>query len=284
MVRALWTGASGMNAQQVSLDNIANNLANVNTTGYKKQTTEFSSLLYQKLQRRQTDNNGDPKPVIAQVGTGVRVTALTSVFTQGIMEETGKPYDFCIEGDGLFRIQMPNGTESYTRNGAFQMSIDGDGVTLCTAEGYPVLDSNGELIHFNTEEYNVGNLSIDDYGRFTYRNVTSERDAETGLIVTDSEIIDLNIRIGLAQFNNPSGLDKLSDSYFRESPNSGEPRYEIQDPSLSISKIHSQYLEGSNVQTVDEIVNLITTQRAYEMNSKIISAADEMMQQANNLR
>ena len=89
MVRALWTGASGMNAQQVSLDNIANNLANVNTTGYKKQTTEFSSLLYQKLQRTQTDNNGDPKPVLAQVGTGVRVTALTSIFTQGIMQETG---------------------------------------------------------------------------------------------------------------------------------------------------------------------------------------------------
>ena len=117
MLRSLWTGASGMIAQQVSLDNIANNLANVNTTGYKKQTTEFSSLLYQKLQRRQTDNNGEPKPVMAQVGTGVRVSALTSVFTQGIMQETGKDNDYCIEGDGMFRIQMPDGTECYTRSG-----------------------------------------------------------------------------------------------------------------------------------------------------------------------
>ena len=272
MVRALWTGASGMNAQQVSLDNIANNLANVNTTGYKKQTTEFSSLLYQKLQRKQTDNNGDPKPVIAQVGTGVRVTSLTSIFTQGIMQETGKPYDFCIEGDGLFRIQMPDGTEAYTRNGSFHMSIEGDGVTLCTAEGYPVLDMNGDIIHFSSSGYIVNNISTDQFGRFTYRDVEAD------------EIYDLNIRIGLAQFNNPAGLDKLSDSYFRESANSGEPRYEVEDPALSISKIHSQYLEGSNVQTIDEIVNLITTQRAYEMNSKIISAADEMMQQANNLR
>ena len=271
MVRALWTGASGMNAQQVSLDNIANNLANVNTTGYKKQTTEFSTLLYQKLQRKQYDNNGEPKPVLAQVGTGVRVTALTSVFKQGIMQETGKDYDFCIEGDGLFRIQMPDGTESYTRNGAFQMSIDGDGVTLATAEGYPVLDTEGQIIHLG-EEYNLSKLSVDVHGILNYV------DDETGTPMS------LGIQIGLAQFNNPAGLDKLSDSYFRESDNSGVPRYESEDSALISSKVHQRYLEGSNVQTVDEIVNLITTQRAYEMNSKIITAADEMMQQAANLR
>ena len=271
MVRALWTGASGMNAQQVSLDNIANNLANVNTTGYKKQTTEFSSLLYQKLQRKQTDNNGDPKPVLAQVGTGVRVTALTSIFTQGIMQETGNDYDFCIEGDGFFRIQMPGGDECYTRNGSFQMAIEGDGVTLATAEGYPVLDTEGQIIHFGNE-YNLNNLVTDSYGRFTYY------EEDTG------ETLDLGIRIGLAQFNNPSGLNKLSDSYYLESENSGNVRYEVADTALRESKIHAKYLEGSNVQTVDEIVNLITTQRAYEMNSKIITAADEMMQQANNLR
>jgi len=271
MVRALWTGASGMNAQQVSLDNIANNLANVNTTGYKKQTTEFSSLLYQKLQRKQTDNNGDPKPVIAQVGTGVRVSSLTSVFTQGIMQETGKDYDYCIEGEGFFRIQMPDGTESYTRNGAFQMAIDGDGVTLATAEGYAVLDSNGQRIHLG-EEYDLSRVVVDANGVFNYTDVGAD------------ESMSLGIQFGLVQFNNPSGLDKLSDSYFIESPNSGTPRYEVSDPSLVRSKVHAKYLEGSNVQTVDEIVNLITTQRAYEMNSKVITAADEMMQQANNLR
>lgn len=271
MVRALWTGASGMNAQQVSLDNIANNLANVNTTGYKKQTTEFSSLLYQKLQRKQYDNNGEPKPVMAQVGTGVRVSALTSVYTQGIMMETGNDFDFCIEGDGLFRIQMPDGTESYTRNGHFQMAIEGDGLTLATAEGYPVLDTQGQLIHLG-EEYDINRVSVDAFGGFNYL------DEETG------NTVSLGMQIGLAQFNNPAGLMKLSDSYFIESDNSGAPRYELEDTALIQSKIHAKYLEGSNVQTVDEIVNLITTQRAYEMNSKIITAADEMMQQAANLR
>ncbi|MBO4922339.1 MAG: flagellar hook-basal body protein [Lachnospiraceae bacterium] len=270
MIRALWTGASGMNAQQVSLDNIANNLSNVNTIGFKKQNTEFSSLLYQKLQRKQTDNNGDPKPVIAQVGTGVRVSSLTSVFTQGIMQETGKDTDFCIEGKGLFRIMLPNGTEAYTRNGSFQLSIEGDGVTLATSEGYTVLDRDGQPIHFG-EEYNVDKLSVDDYGGFNY-------------IDEEGNQYSLGITIGLAQFNNPAGLDKLSDSYFIESPNSGSPRYEGDDTSLVMSKVHAQYLEGSNVQTIDEIVNLITTQRAYEMSSKVISAADDMMQQANNLR
>lgn len=270
MIRALWTGASGMNAQQVSLDNIANNLSNVNTTGFKKQNTEFSSLLYQKLQRKQTDNNGDPKPVIAQVGTGVRVSSLTSVFTQGIMQETGKDTDFCIEGKGLFRIQMPNGTEAYTRNGSFQLSIEGDGVSLATSEGYMVLDRDGQPIHFGPE-YNIDKLSVDDYGGFNY-------------VDEEGNQYSLGISIGLAQFNNPAGLDKLSDSYFIESPNSGSPRYEGDDTSLVMSKVHAQYLEGSNVQTIDEIVNLITTQRAYEMSSKVISAADDMMQQANNLR
>jgi flagellar basal-body rod protein FlgG len=270
MIRALWTGASGMNAQQVSLDNIANNLANVNTTGFKKQNTEFASLLYQKLQRKQTDNNGDPKPVIAQVGTGVRVSSLTSVYTQGIMQETGNDTDFCIEGRGLFRIQMPDGTEAYTRNGSFQYAIEGDGVTLATADGYAVLDRDGQRIHFG-EEYSVDRISVDSYGRFNYRD-------------DEGNAVSLGIQMGLAQFNNPAGLDKLSDSYFIESPNSGTPRYEGDDAGLKESNIHATYLEGSNVQTIDEIVNLITTQRAYEMNSKVISAADEMMQQANNVR
>jgi len=271
MVRALWTGASGMNAQQISLDTIANNLANVNTTGFKKQNTEFSSLLYQKLQRKQTDNNGDPKPVIAQVGTGVRVSSLTSVYTQGIMQETGNTTDFAIDGDGLFRVLMPDGTEAYTRKGSFQMAIDGEGVTLATAEGYAVLDTSGQPIHLG-EEYKPSKVTFDEYGNLNYT------DEETG------NAVSLGIQIGMAQFNNPSGLDKLSDSYFRESANSGTPRYEGEDSGVKASKIRSGYLEGSNVQTVDEIVNLITTQRAYEFNSKVITAADEMMQQANNLR
>ncbi len=271
MVRALWTGASGMTAQQTSLDNIANNLSNVNTTGYKKQTTEFSSLLYQKLQTKTTDNNGDPKPVIAQVGSGVRVSGLTSIYTQGPMLETGKDTDMCIDGNGFYRVMMPDGTEGYTRNGSFQLAIDGDGVTLATAEGYPVLSSLGEVIHFGAE-YDSSKLAVDQWGNYTYP------DDQTGVAMS------LGIQIGLAQFNNPSGLDKVSNSYLKETENSGAARYEGSDPSLKKSKVITGYLEGSNVQTVDEIVNMIVTQRAYEMNSKVITAADEMMQQANNLR
>lgn len=271
MVRALWTGASGMTAQQTSLDNIANNLANVNTTGYKKQTTEFSSLLYQKLQTKTVDNNGDPKPVVAQVGSGVRVSGLTSVYTQGSMLETGKMSDMCIDGNGFFRVQMADGSEAYTRNGAFNYAIDGDGVTLATADGYPVLSSLGEIIHFGSE-YDPTKINVDQYGNFTYP------DDESGVPMS------LGISVGFAQFNNPSGLDKLSGSYLRATENSGEVRYENEDGNLKRSKLVTGYLEGSNVQTVDEIVNLIVTQRAYEMNSKVITAADEMMQQANNLR
>ena len=162
MLRSLWTGASGMIAQQVSLDNIANNLANVNTSGFKKQSTEFSTLLYQKLQRKQTDNNGDPKPTIAQVGLGVRVSGLTSRFVQGALLESGNAYDFAIEGDGFFRIRMADGSTAYTRNGSFKLSIGTDGtVALATAEGYNVLDRNGEPITFNPEELDINQLQTD---------------------------------------------------------------------------------------------------------------------------
>ncbi len=271
MVRALWTGASGMTAQQTSLDNIANNLSNVNTTGYKKQTTQFSSLLYQKLQTKTTDNNGDPKPVISQVGSGVRVSGLASVYTQGSMLETGNAYDFCPEGEGFFRIMMPDGTAAYTRNGAFQLAIGSEGVTLATADGYPVLDSAGETIVFG-EEYDVSKLELDEYGNFMY--------PENGT----GTVQYIGVQVGFAQFNNPAGLEKLSGSYLRETENSGTPRIEGEDGALKVTKVHTGFLEGSNVQTVDEIVNMIVTQRAYEMNSKVITAADEMLQQANNLR
>lgn len=271
MIRALWTGASGMTAQQTSLDNIANNLSNVNTAGFKKQTTEFSTLLYQKLQRKVTDNNGDPKPVIGQVGLGVRVSGLSQIFTQGAMLETGRKFDFCIEGEGFFRVQLPDGTIGYTRNGALQTSMTAEGVAVCTAEGYSILDDAGQPIIFGPE-YDMAKVNIDQWGNFTYP------DEETNVAM------NIGVKVSLAQFNNPAGLNKISGSMFRESENSGAPRLEADDPLLTASKVHSGYLEGSNVATVDEIVNLIVTQRAYEMNSKVITASDEMMQQANNLR
>lgn len=270
MLRSLWTGASGMIAQQNAVDTISNNLSNVNTVGYKKETVEFKSLLYSKLQTKTTDNNGDPKPVIGQVGAGVRTASVTSRFLQGTLQPTGNTLDFALEGNGFFQVQMPDGTISYTRNGAFNLSIGVEGLTLCTSDGNPIIDTDGDTIVFDLS-MDSGGLSIDADGRFFYRN-------------EQEEIIDLGVQFGIVQFNNPSGLEKTSGSLYIETGASGEPRLEVEDAALKSSKVLSKYLEASNVETVDEMVNLIVAQRAYEMNSKVITASDQMLQQANNLR
>lgn len=269
-MRSLWTAASGMIAQQTNVDNISNNISNVNTTGYKKQTTQFQTLLYSKLQTKTTDNNGDPKPVIGQVGSGVKVSGLVSRFTQGNLVESQNPYDMAISGDGFFVLQMPNGQVGYTRNGAFGMNIGPNGLTLSNDAGFPVLDANGQQIII-PPEWNLADLSIDEDGNLIYPGEDGNP-AMTG------------IQIGLVQFNNPAGLEKLSGSVLKESENSGTPRWESTDDALKDSKVLTNFLEASNVQTVDEVVNLIVAQRAYEMNSKAIQASDEMLQQANNLR
>ncbi len=270
MMRALWTGASGMIAQQDAVDTISNNLSNVNTTGYKKETVEFKSLLYSKLQTKTTDNEGNPKPVIGQVGAGVRTASITSRYTQGPLTATGNTFDFALDGEGFFRVQMPDGSVAYTRSGAFNMSIGNDGLTLCTAEGYPILSDQGEAITFSLD-YESSNFSIDEEGRFWYRNA-------------DQTISDMGVAFGIAQFNNPTGLFKLSNSLLQQTEASGEEMLEAENTGLKASKVRSGYLEGSNVETVDEMVNLIVAQRAYEMNSKVIQASDQMLQQANNLR
>ena len=270
MMRSLWTGATGMMAQQNAVDTISNNLANVNTTGYKKETVEFKTLLYSKLQTKTTDNNGDPKPVISQVGAGVRAASITSRFTQGTLSATGNSFDFAIEGNGFFQVQMPNGEVGYTRNGTLNMAIGVDGLTLCTSDGYSILSDTGEPLVFGTE-VDAADIIVDEEGRFFYKNEADD-------------VIDLNMQFGLVQFNNPSGLEKLAGSLYAQSGASGEPRMEGEDAELKVSKIISGYVEASNVQTVDEMVNLIVAQRAYEMNSKVITASDQMLQQANNLR
>ncbi|MCD7825035.1 MAG: flagellar basal-body rod protein FlgG [Clostridiaceae bacterium] len=271
MMRSLWTAASGMKAQQTSMDTIANNLANINTTGYKKERTEFQSLLYQTIQEKTTDNEGNAKPIGAQVGLGVKVAAISTEFEQGEMTASSGDFDFAINGDGFFMIQMPDGTTGYTRNGNFLMAIDSSGgVTLTTSDGYAVLDSEGEPITFEAGT-DTTKLSFDNYGNIYLKD--DENVAQS-----------TGIRIGAAQFNNPSGLLKIGDSYYAESAASGEPRIEGQDASLTESVIKNGYLEASSVQAVDEMVDMIVTQRAYEMNSKAITASDEMLQQANNLR
>lgn len=285
MLRSLWTGASGMIAQQTNVDTISNNLANINTVGYKRETVEFRSLLYQKLQTETTDNNGDPKPVIGQVGSGVRTGAITSRFKQGNMTATENPFDLAIDGEGFFALQTPDGETAYTRNGSLLFAIDSDGLALTNSEGYPILDVDGSPIVLSAQT-DVTKLSVDDSGRIYEEVRVANSEAEEGAETPNTYKTEMILRaqIGLVQFNNPSGLMKISGSLYRESPASGEPRMEITDGALKRSTIRSGYLEASNVQTVDEIVNLIVAQRAYEMNSKVITASDQMLQQANNLR
>lgn len=269
-MRALWTAASGMIAQQTSVDTISNNLANINTTGYKKETAQFKSLLYQTIQANSTDSNGDDKPVGIQTGLGVKNSAIVSQFSQGTLNETGNDFDFAIQGNGFFMVQMNDGSIGYTRNGSFGVSIGTNGLTLSTSEGNPVLDSTGAPIVLDSN-ISTSLLDVDDYGNLTYPD-------ESGIPQS------IGVQIGLAQFNNPAGLLKTSGSILKETVASGTARLESVDTMVEKSIIKNGYLEGSNVQAVNEMVDLIVSQRAYEMNSKTITAADEMMQQANNLR
>jgi flagellar basal-body rod protein FlgG len=270
MMRSLWTAASGMTTQQINVDTISNNLANINTTGYKKESAEFKSLLYQTIQDKSYDNNGDPKPSGIQVGLGVRNSAITSQYTQGLMQETDNDYDLAIDGKGFFMVQTQDGSVAYTRNGSFGLANGTDGVTLATSDGNPVLDTTGKPIVI-ADQYNASEITINELGELCYPDASNVAKP-------------IGIQVGVAQFNNPSGLLKMSGSLLKETDASGAPRLETADTALQKSTIKQGYLEGSNVQAVDEMVNLIVAQRAYEMNSKVITAADEMMQQANNLR
>ena len=270
MMRSLWTAASGMISQQTNVDTISNNLANINTTGYKKEAAEFKSLLYQTIQEQSYDNNGDAKPYGIQVGLGVRNSAITSQYTQGALNETGNDFDLALEGNGFFMVQTQDGEIAYTRNGSFLLTIGPGGVTLANSDGNPVLSTDMQPIVIE-DQYSATGITINEQGELCYPD-------ETGAAVP------IGIKIGVAQFNNPSGLQKGSNSLLKETDASGTARLEATDMSLTQSRIRQGYLESSNVQAVDEMVNLIVAQRAYEMNSKIITASDEMLQQANNLR
>ena len=249
MMRALYTAASGMRAQQTNVDNISNNIANVNTTAFKSQKTEFKSLLYQTIQTRTTSANGEEKPIGAQVGLGTRVASNTTSYTQGALLEDESKSAFAIEGNGFFQVRGADGTTYYTRNGNFNWSIGPTGTTLTNTDGYPVLDSNGNTIVLPN-------------------NVNSEKAVAT----TDG------------QFNNPAGLEKAGSNLLRATNASGAALNEATNANLTRSKIHQGYLEGSNVQVADEMVNLIVAQRAYQLNSKAITTSDDMLEQANNLK
>lgn len=271
MVRSLWTGASGMLAQQLNVDNIANNLANVNTIGYKTEVVEFKSLLYQTVQTKTTSANGtDNKPIGAEVGLGVRNSSIMSVFTQGNLQNTEGDTDFAIDGKGFFALRNGDGKTLFTRNGHMAWSVGNEGVTLCDTDGRPVLSSEGEPIVLE-EGLIASKVNFNSEGELFYPD-------EKG------NYVSMGIRIGIYQFNKPAGLSKEGDSLYEVTNVSGEAINEFGSTGIQKSSLKQGYLEGSNVQVADEMVNLIVAQRAYEMNSKVITTTDEMMQQANGLK
>lgn len=279
MMRSLWTAASGMRAQQTNVDTIANNLANVNTIGYKTQEATFKSLLYQNLQSTSTNNAGENKPVAAEVGLGTRVAAITADFHQGNLTASELPFDMAIEGDGFFQVRTPSGEIQYTRDGSFNISPMATGNLFCTSDGYPVLDQFGNNIVLPLDQV-ATNLQVSKEGVFGFPGEDGNIVPITG---TNALGVQYQVMFGLVQFNNPAGLGKEGGNNYSATVASGAPIPEgtgNADPSM----VHQKYIEASNVNVADEIVNLIVAQRAYEMNSKAIQATDEMMQQANNLR
>ena len=265
MMRALWTASSGMKAMQFNVDTISNNLANVNTTAYKKEKAEFEDLLYVTMERAyMMENQG--RPVNLQVGHGVVARAVSRDFTGGSLQHTENTLDFAIIGNAFFSIRYADQNIYYTRDGSFKLSVTEDGNMLTTSRGYPVLDENGEPIYFN---YQLEQMVVSENGEVSYKD-------------EDGYVIPTGQRIGLFKFNNPQGLESIGGNMYAENSASGFAVYDsdIGEPSI----LRQGYLESSNVQVVEEMVNLITAQRAYELNSKAITTADEMMGMANSLK
>lgn len=273
MVRSLWSAASGMMAQQTNLDTISNNISNINTTGFKTQSMEFKTLLYQQIKEKSFDSEGNPKPIGVQVGLGVRNASITAKFTQGAATETGQTFDLLIQGEGFFAVNM-NGKIAYTRNGHFGLAAVEKGWQLSTSDGLPVLDINGKSIVIE-EKWDTKDISVDGSGNVLRRVDNKEAGSTT---------YEKLATIAVHQFNNPAGLTRSGGSLYYESAASGVARNEAMDKGVRKSYIKQGYLEASNVSAADEMVNMIVTQRAYQLNSKAITASDEMLEQANNLR
>ncbi len=260
-----------MRAEQTNVDTIANNLANVNTTGYKTEVNEFKSLLYQTIQTKTTTANGENKPVGAQVGLGVRNSAITSIFTDGALLASESDSAFALSGRGFFAVKGEDGNTYYTRNGSFNWAINQEGgIMLANSDGLPVLDSNGKEISFS-KDFIASKITVTGDGTFCYPDEMNNPKP-------------MGVTFGIYEFNNPSGLEKHDSGLLEQSSASGAAMNEATTPRLERTKVTQGYLEGSNVMVVDEMVNLITAQRAYELNAKAITASDEMLQQANNLR
>jgi flagellar basal-body rod protein FlgG len=259
MLRALYSAAAGMQSQQLNLDNISNNLANVNTTGFKKSKLEFQDLLYQTTRAAGSDaGGGNQLPSSLQIGQGSIPIATQRVFTNGDLTQTGENLDIAIQGDGFFQVQMPDGTMAYSRDGALKTDSSG---RIVTSDGYPVQGG------FQPVPAGTTNITISSSGAVTYTTSSGTT----------------NSQIQLARFNNPGGLDAMGKNLYKETTASGTA--ELGDPAQNgFGQLQQGYLELSNVSVVEEMVNLILAQRAYEVNSKAVQAADQMMQQSNNLQ
>ncbi|CAK7049740.1 flagellar basal-body rod protein FlgG [Tissierella carlieri] len=263
-MRSLWTAATGMKAQQFNIDTISNNLANVNTTSYKVQRAEFKDLFYANIKRANI-NDDQGRPVNLEVGHGVMPVATKRDFRTSSFMETQGTYDFAINGEGFFAVELPNGDIRYTRDGSFKLSIDGDEATLVTSEGYFVLSEDDDLI---TIETGIKDITVDELG-YIYGKDEDDETVEIG-------------RLMLVNFMNPEGLQSEGQNLYRATAASGEEIL-LEAEEMS-TRVIQGYLEASNVQVVDEMVKMITAQRAYEINSKTITTSDEMLQLANNLK
>ena len=248
-----------MEAQQANLDVIANNLANVNTTGFKRSKIEFQDLLYETTRAPGAEQGaGTQLPTGLQIGHGSRVVATSKVFTEGELTQTGEQLDLAINGDGFFQVQMPDGTIAYTRDGALKRSSTGQ---VTTSDGLP-LQGGFQPIPAGTTSITI---------------------SSSGQVTTTSSSGTSNFQVQLVRFTNPAGLNSVGGNLYTESLASGTP--ETGTPSESgFGAIQQGYLEMSNVKVVQEMVNMIVAQRAYEVNSKSVQSADEMMQESNNLR
>src|SRR5688572_13276026 len=260
MLRALYTAATGMEAQQVNIDTIANNIANVNTTGFKQARAEFQDLLYQNIRAAGTAASTSTEyPTGLQVGLGVRPVATTRMYSQGDFRQTGNPFDLVIEGKGFFQVRLPSGETAYSRDGSFHLNQEG---ALVTADGDPLepqitIPPDAQDIVIGSD----GTVSITQAGQTAAQQVGT---------------------IQLADFQNPAGLSAMGRNLFQQTTASGDP-ISGNAGENGLGRINQGFLEQSNVNVVEEMVAMIIAQRAYEVNSRAIRVADDMMAQINNL-
>jgi flagellar basal-body rod protein FlgG len=260
MIRSLWIAKTGLDAQQTQMDIIANNLANVSTTGFKRSRAVFEDLLYQTLRQPGAQTSQQTQlPSGLQIGTGVRPVATERIFTQGNLQQTGNSKDVAIQGAGFFQVLLPDGTTAYTRDGSFQMDSQGQ---LVTASGFTVQPAI--TIPAATQSITIG------------------RDGTVTVLVAGSNTPTQVGTLQLATFVNPVGLESRGENLFVETAASGTPNTNTPGTNGAGLLVQS-YVETSNVNVAEELVNMIQTQRAYEINSKAISASDQMLQKLTQL-